>query len=62
MNPEVRYMSTYYRAQIHLEPEQHQTLAELAKREVRSIPDLVRESVQMYPVERVGTLDRGKSA
>jgi len=45
-------MSTYYRAQILLEPEQHRTLSELAKREGRSISDLVRESVQAYLVER----------
>ena len=45
-------MSTYYRAQILLEPEQHRTLAELAKREGRSISELVRESVQAYLAER----------
>ena len=45
-------MSTYYRAQILLEPEQHRTLSEIAKREGRSISDLVRESVQAYLVER----------
>jgi metal-responsive CopG/Arc/MetJ family transcriptional regulator len=45
-------MSTYYRAQILLEPEQHRTLSELAEREGRSISDLVRESVRMYLVER----------
>ena len=45
-------MSNYYRAQILLEPEQHRTLAELAKREGRSISDLVRESVQVYLAER----------
>jgi hypothetical protein len=45
-------MSTYYRAQILLEPEQHRTLAELAEREGRSISDLVRESVQAYLVKR----------
>ena len=45
-------MSTYYRAQILLEPEQHRTLAELAEREGRSISDLVRESVQAYLTER----------
>ena len=45
-------MSTYYRAQILLEPEQHRTLSELAEREGRSISDLVRESVQAYLVER----------
>ena len=45
-------MGNYYRAQILLEPEQHRTLAELAKREGRSISDLVRESVQVYLAER----------
>jgi len=45
-------MSTYYRAQILLEPEQHRTLAVLAKREGRSISDLVRESVQLYLAKR----------
>ncbi|HKP51093.1 MAG TPA: ribbon-helix-helix protein, CopG family [Chloroflexia bacterium] len=32
-----------YRTQILLEPEQHKALAELAKREGRSISDVVRE-------------------
>ena len=45
-------MSTFYRAQILLEPEQHRTLSELAEREGRSISDLVRESVQAYLAER----------
>jgi hypothetical protein len=45
-------MSTYYRAQILLEPEQHRTLAEIAEQEGRSISELVRESVQAYLVER----------
>lgn len=45
-------MGTYYRAQILLEPEQHRTLAEIAKREGRSISALVRESVQVYLTER----------
>lgn len=45
-------MNNYYRAQILLEPEQHRTLSELAEREGRSISDLVRESVQVYLVER----------
>jgi hypothetical protein len=45
-------MSTYYRAQILLEPEQHRTLSELAEREGRSISDLVRESVQVYLADR----------
>jgi hypothetical protein len=45
-------MGNYYRAQILLKPEQHRMLSELAKREGRSISDLVRESVQIYLVER----------
>jgi hypothetical protein len=38
-------MGTKYRAQILLEPEQHEALAEIAKQEQRSISDLVREIV-----------------
>jgi metal-responsive CopG/Arc/MetJ family transcriptional regulator len=45
-------MSTYYRAQILLEPEQHRALARLAEREKRSISDLVRESVRIYLSEQ----------
>lgn len=37
-----------YRAQILLEPEQHATLAEIARREARSISDLVREIVDRW--------------
>jgi hypothetical protein len=37
-----------YRAQILLEPEQHDILAEFAHRENRSISDLVREIVQQW--------------
>jgi hypothetical protein len=51
-------MSTYYRAQILLEPEQHRTLAELAKRKGRSISALVRESVQAYLVEQEKETER----
>lgn len=51
-------MSTYYRAQILLEPEQHRTLSELAEREGRSISELVRESVQAYLVERERETER----
>jgi hypothetical protein len=47
-------MGNRYRAQILLEPEQHRTLVELAKREGRSISDLVRESVALYLLERDG--------
>lgn len=45
-------MSTYYRAQILLKPEQHRALSELAERKGRSISALVRESVQEYLKER----------
>jgi len=41
---------TKYRAQILLEPEQHQTLAEIAAREKRSVSDVVREAVAEYVV------------
>ena len=41
-------MSTLYRAQILLEPEQHQALAQLARDEGRSLSDLVREIVQQH--------------
>ena len=37
-----------YRAQILLEPEQHTALAEIARREARSISDLVREIVDQW--------------
>lgn len=38
-------MGTKYRAQILLEPEQHEALAEIAKQEQRSVSDVVREIV-----------------
>ena len=41
-----------YRAQILLEPEQHQALAEIAAQRQRSISHVVREIVQEYLVER----------
>jgi hypothetical protein len=41
-------MSTKYRAQILLEPEQHDALVEAAQRENRSISDLVREIVDKW--------------
>ena len=37
-----------YRAQILLEPEQYQELAEMAARQRRSVSDLVREIVALY--------------
>jgi hypothetical protein len=45
-------MSTLYRAQLLLELEQHQALAEIAQREGRSISDLVREIVRQHLVEK----------
>ncbi len=41
-------MSTLYRAQILLEPEQHQILTEIAQEEGRSLSDLVREIVREH--------------
>ena len=45
-------MSTLYRAQILLEPEQHRTLTDIAQREGRSISDLVREILRQHLAER----------
>ena len=45
-------MSTLYRAQILLEPEQHQTLAQIAQSEGRSISEVVREIVGQYLAAR----------
>lgn len=45
-------MSTLYRAQLLLESEQHQALAEIAEQEGRSISDLVREIVRQHLAER----------
>ncbi len=41
-----------YRAQILLEPEQHAALAEAARREERSISDLVREIVDHWLIQQ----------
>jgi hypothetical protein len=41
-------MSTLYRAQILLEPEQHQMLAKIAQNDGRSISEIVREIVGQY--------------
>jgi metal-responsive CopG/Arc/MetJ family transcriptional regulator len=43
---------TKYRAQILLEPEQHQALAEIAAQRQESVSHVVREIVQEYLVER----------
>ena len=45
-------MSTLYRAQLLLESEQHQALADIGEREGRSISDLVREIVGLHLAER----------
>ncbi|NIV39667.1 MAG: hypothetical protein GWN58_62735 [Anaerolineae bacterium] len=45
-------MSTLHRAQILLEAEQHEALAQIAEREERSISDLVREIVRRHLEER----------
>lgn len=45
-------MSTLYRAQLLLELDQHEALAEIAQQEGRSISDLVREIVQQHLNER----------
>jgi predicted DNA-binding protein len=41
-------MGTMHRAQILLEPEQHQALAEIAHQHGRSISDLVREIINQH--------------
>jgi predicted CopG family antitoxin len=41
-----------YRTQILLEPEQHKTLAEIARREKRSLSDVVREMLHAQLEER----------
>ena len=46
-------MSTLYRAQILLEEEQHQSLAEIAQTEGRSVSGVVREIVGEYLAERL---------
>jgi hypothetical protein len=40
-------MSQKYRAQILLEPEQHQALQQIARREGRSLSDVAREVIQV---------------
>ena len=47
-------MSTLHRAQLLLESEQHQALAEMAEQEGRSISDLVREIIRQHFAERHG--------
>jgi len=45
-------MANMYRAQILLEPEQHEALTEIARDEQRSISDLVREIVRQWLLEQ----------
>ena len=45
-------MAKMHRAQLLLEPGQHQALADIARQEGRSISDLVREIVQQHLAER----------
>jgi predicted DNA-binding protein len=45
-------MGNLHRAQLLLEPEQHEALAEIAEQEGRSISDLVREIVRQHLAER----------
>lgn len=49
-----------YRAQILLEPEQHKQLVEIAKREHRSVSDIVREAVAEYVTAQEKDRDRQK--
>ena len=41
-------MAAYYRTQILLEPGQHRALADLARRQGRSLSDLIREIVEQH--------------
>jgi predicted DNA-binding protein len=45
-------MSTLHRAQLLLESEQHEALAEIAEQDGRSISDLVREIIRGHLAER----------
>jgi predicted DNA-binding protein len=45
-------MRPLYRAQLLLEPEQHEALAEIAQQEGRSVSDVVREIVRQHLLER----------
>jgi hypothetical protein len=51
-------MSTLHRAQLLLESEQHEALAEIAEQEGRSISDLVREIVRRHLGERAREAER----
>jgi len=45
-------VSTLYRAQILLEPEQHEALKRIAHKDARSISEVVREIVRQYLADR----------
>ncbi len=51
-------MSTLHRAQLLLESEQHEALAQIAAQEGRSISDLVREIVRQHLAERTQEVER----
>jgi predicted CopG family antitoxin len=44
--------SRYHRTQLLLDPEQHQDLEEIARREHRSLSDVVREMIDVQLAER----------
>jgi Arc/MetJ-type ribon-helix-helix transcriptional regulator len=44
--------SGYHRTQLLLDPDQHQDLAEIARRECRSMSDVVREMIDTQLAER----------
>ena len=47
-------MANMYRAQILLDPEQHKSLVEIARREGTSISEIVRSAVREWLDERIG--------
>jgi hypothetical protein len=53
-------MSTLYRAQLLLEPGQREALADIARREGRSISDLVREIISQHLAAREEEIQKQK--
>ncbi len=51
-----------YRTQILLEPEQHRSLTEIARRKSRSVSDVVREIIREYLTEKDETLRKQMDA
>ena len=51
-----------YRTQILLEPEQHRTLSEMARRQSRSVSEIVREIIRESLVEKNEALRRQADA